>query len=275
MSVAHSASGQGAEILAGKSLSFHYRQDIAPAGSGYRVHQILTGMELPDSLGAAARAGLEQATAFSRDTVYDADASLTPVRIVGWQDQVAAIIQMMTKLLGPTADKRAIEAVRQQFSGLTPEQASSMLKEQNMVAVVQGLALDLNVPIAADVQMSNPLGGGAIKGKVSFVLESLDTAGHNATIHMHQELDPESLSRTTRQVVAALAAGMPSGKPKPTQADLAALKIENTLDCRGQVDTVTGLARTVTCVSTVTGADKSLKPSTRIDRWVITQGLVN
>ena len=139
-----------------------------------------------------------------------------------------------------------------------------------MVAVAQGLALDLRTPVIIDMQAANPITNVPVKAKLSFTLEVMDQAAHSGAIRVTQTLDPESASQSARQMLQAMAARATPGRPAPPLNDL---KVENTLDCRAQIDTVSGLAARTECVSTTTAIDQSLRPGTRIDRWVMTQAL--
>lgn len=139
-----------------------------------------------------------------------------------------------------------------------------------MVAVAQGLALDLHTPVIIDMQAANPITNAPVKAKLSFTLETMDQAAHSGAIRVTQTLDPESASQSARQMLQAMAARATPGRPAPPLNDL---KVENTLDCRAQIDIVSGLAARTECVSTTTAIDQSLRPGTRIDRWVMTQAL--
>lgn len=271
LTIARSASGYGAGDMAGKVITFRYRQDIAPAGDGYRVHQQRTGTDFPDGMDAAERARLERALASTDDVTYEADGSLTPMRIRDWQ---AYVESMMKGAAADAKDEAAIQATRASFRRLTPEQGASLLREQGMVAVPQNAVLNLGAPRSGTSQSLNPLGGGPIQNSMSVELESIDRSGKTATIHYRRILDPESASRSVRESLLSLADRLPPGTRRPSPEELADFKLENTLDCRYQMDMKTGLAVQTECISTVSNIDRSLQRTSRADRWVITQRLV-
>jgi len=275
LKIERNGDGPGTEILSGKSITFRYRQMITVAKTGYRVHQILTGTDLPSGLSPAARAGIEQGVAASRDVSYEADASLTPVRMIDWQAQIASAVQAMSKIADSSPDAmRAIKAAGQQFLRMTPEQGAVTLREQRMVSIAQGLALDLHKTVFVDTQAANPLDGGPIKAVLSVTLENLDQVGKSADVHIHQQLDPETANQITRNLVRALSAKMSGGKSKVAEAALSALRIESILDCRANISIESGLATKTDCVSTITGVDQNARSTTRVDRWTISQTLV-
>lgn len=271
--IARSRSGQGTGVMAGKTVIFRYRQDIAPLNAGYRVHQVLTGTDAPDDLDPVAQAVLQKAAAETGDLTYETDDALTPVRILNWQAYINSVLAAAVK--GPAGQgNMALEDTRKTFQGMTPEQGASLLKEQGMAAVPQNAVLNLTEPNRATSEVRNPLGGGPIVTNQSLELESVDKDRKQAVIHYRQELDPESASRSTREVLLALTAHQPTGMRKPTPEDLAHLKIENTLDCRYQMDLETGLATRTECVSVTSGVDEKMAPQSRTDRWIITQRIL-
>lgn len=270
MTFTRRGNGEGLGDAAGKGIIFQYRQGITRTQSGYQVHQTLVQTDFPPEISPATKSMIEQGAEFSRDIVYDADEALAPVRIPDWQNRAASMVQTMERLMGPSPQAQtAIAALQQRFLSMTPEQGVALLKEQNLVALAQGLTLDLNQPVSVDTQMDNPLGGSPIKGTLTLSLESWDKSKNEAYIHIHQELDPESLGQSAREMLLAN-----GGRSKEAEAALAGIKANSVLDCRAQIDTATGLATDTNCVSTVTGMDRDLKPRQRTDQWHISQALV-
>ena len=143
-----------------------------------------------------------------------------------------------------------------------------------MVAVPQNALLDLGAPRSGTSQSLNPLGGGPIKNNMSVELESINRSGKTATIHYRRVLDPESASRSVRESLLSLADRLPPGTRRPSPEELADVKLENTLDCRYQMDMKTGLAVQTECLSMVSNIDRSLQRTSRTDRWLITQRLI-
>src|SRR6185312_455761 len=202
MTFTRRGSGEGLGDAAGKGLIFQYRQGITRTQEGYQVHQTLVQTDFPPEISPATKSMIEQGAEFSRDIVYDADEALTPVRIPDWEKRAASMVQTMERLMGPSPQAgTAIAAMRQRFLGMTPEQGAALLKEQNLVALAQGLTLDLNQPVSIDTQMDNPLGGSPIKATLTVSLESWDKSENEARIHIHQELDPESLGKSVREML--------------------------------------------------------------------------
>ena len=158
--VARGRSGPGTAILAGKTITLHYRQNITPEKTGYRVHQILTGTEVPAGIDPSSRAAFERTMSAVRDYIYETDDALTPVKILNWQSYIDSVVQATATLLGPGKDIKALYAMGKTIQTMTPEQgAASFLEEQNMVAIPQNTALNLKKPSTATSEVRNPLGG--------------------------------------------------------------------------------------------------------------------
>lgn len=268
VSVARTRSGS--RIPEPMTITFRYRQDIRPAGEGYLVRQRLTGIDYPPGLADAEKAQVAAATAPVADLSYDADESLTPLRINDWQ-------QMVARLGASGTDERsrsAAASVQQLYGRMTPEQAArSLLREQQFPAAPQGTSLELRKPLSEATQMASPLGGGPIDGVYTIELESLDKAHNRAVIRIRSTLDSASVTRNVGAWLRAMGEAMPSA-PKPTPEQIAAIRIDRSVDCRHEMDLVTGLALVSDCTQTVSGTDQGLKPLSQVDRWVITQAVV-
>jgi hypothetical protein len=263
------AIARSGSALPGMTLTFRYREQVSVVPGGYRLHQTLSGMDLPRILDSASRTMIENMTRLTGDIVLKTDQTMKPVRVENWQDQRDAMTGLVRKAQVSQQIRDALESGRQSIARLTPEQAASLFRELGMAAAVQGAALSLNRPILTASRVANPLGGEPIKANIAILLEKVDPDRHMAAIHLHQELDPDDADRAARAILQAVVAR----KSGTGQAALAKLKVENTLDCRYQMDMQTGLASRSECTSITTAVDATLTPRAQTDRWVITQAL--
>lgn len=244
-----------------------YRQIVTPSAEGFRIKQTLTGME-----GGPAGALATDEVAAATDLSYDADEALTPVRVLDWPAAVDRMIGMLKKA-SPTMPAEGADGARKMFLAMSPEQAASvMLKEQNFLALPQMASLDLGKPISVDEPLANPLGGPPIDSTFTVELRSVDAKGGRAVIHTRQALDPTSAMASMRKTFETMAAS--AGRPAPTQAEIADLRMERTTTCVYDMDLKTGLTAKADCASknVVSGGGET---ATRGERWVITQTLVS
>lgn len=246
---------------------YRYRQIVTPSADGFRIRQTLTGME-----GGPAGAVATEEVAAATDLSYDADEALTPVRILEWPAIVDRMLGLLRKA-SPTMPAEGMDGARKMFLAWSPEQAARvLLKEQNFLALPQLASLDLGDPLTIDEALPNPLGGPPIDSTFTVELLSVDEKTGRAVIRTRQALDPASAMASMRKTFEAMAAG--GGAPKPTDAEMADLRMERTTTCIYDMDLKTGLTAKADCAmkSAMSGGGENV---TRDERWVITQTLVS
>ena len=252
------------------SMKFVYRQDIVATDEGYTISQTLVESQLPPE--AREVAGLMTAVSKIK---FDAGEDLSPVRIRDQAGLVKTIVDSVVKLAGaeaPDAQRDALKAqMNQLYGSLSPEAAASaFLKEQTLLSAPQMLSLDLGKPLGGEMEVPNPLGGAQpILRTQVYELKSVDKAAGRAVIEMRDELDSESLKAMIGPMLAQLA---PTA-PKLTEAEIAAIKIEQKTACRWEMDLKTGLTAKADCTITRSAVDDDGKPNRRVEHIVMTQRL--
>lgn len=248
---------------------FRYRQTLTATDEGYRVRQVMTGME-----GVAATREVSDLIAGASDISYDAGEDLAPLRIVDWPATVERITATVAKT-SPDTPASALDSTRKLLLSMPPEQAAMVtLKEQYYLSATQFASLALGAPQVADEALPNPLGGPPIASTFTVDLKSIDRKAGLAVVHTRQELDPASTKASMQVAFARMLAGLPAGAPKPADADVAGLDMKRTMDCAYDMDMKTGLTAKADC-KMVTVIASGGETATRNERWVITQTLVS
>lgn len=252
------------------AMSMRYRQAVISTEEGYRIDQSLVEAKLPPE--AQDAAGL---LATAAKIVFDADADLSPLRIRDQAALIDTLIKGMGELVGANAPKTEIEAlsaqVKQLLGSMTPEAAAgAFLKEQALLAAPQMMMLDLRKPLGGDIEVPNPFGGaGTLTRTQSYELKSLDKKAGKAVIEFKDALDPDSVKALIGPMMARLA----PDAPRPTEAELAAFKIEQTTACRYEMDLKTGLTAKADCTLIRSALDDNGKMDRRVETIVMTQRL--
>jgi hypothetical protein len=75
-------------------------------------------------------------------------------------------------------------------------------------------------------------------------------------------------------MIQQITAGLPRDSG-PSDAELSALRLERTTDCTYEMTLATGLASKTRCTTTVSMPEDDGSMASQVDRWVITQTLLD
>jgi hypothetical protein len=199
----------------------------------------------------------------------EVDDSLTPTRVANWPDLRATMDAEFARLI---SDPKALEAARGSFVNLTDKQAAVFFKEQQLIALGQGLDLAAGQSRSYDDKVPNMMGGPPILTHGTFRMESYDLPKGRAVVTWTQTLDTASASASISATAAAMLARMAPEQAAKSKAALEGLTIDRSDSCRFEIDIPTGLATTADCTSTMQSGLPG-KAAKRTDRWLISQTL--
>ena len=255
------------------TVTVRYRLNVDPNTQGYHVKINVIGVDLPSRVSALDRMALTQASSTLSGLEYQADQDLMPVEVLNWTTQAGKLADSFADLMGVKHDDPAITGMRDLYAAMTPAQASdSLLQEWSYPAIVQNVELDLGPALKADTSAPGA-GGQQLKRQETMQLKSVSRSSNKATIEFHSAFDPASANAVGRATVAALQAQIPTF-PKYSEAQLARLQIDETMDCAYEMDIRTGLATKSDCTKTAGPLDEKGTAKSQTDHWVITQAIV-
>lgn len=235
-------------------------------GGGMRLAFVSFAVEGADADAMKAFAG--QASAAYPATL-DVDDALRPIRVRDWQRQQQAMVQAAS---AAAADPKVLQGMQAMFAGMTDTQAATLFREQALVSIGQGKALNVGETVTYASEMPNPMGGPTISATGAFKLEAIDTAKGVATVSWSQRPDPASLAASLRVSMDTMVARLAPETRAEAQAALATLTLERQEACRFEIDVATGLATTADCTVEIKNGVKD-QLAQRTDRWIITQSL--
>lgn len=220
-----------------------------------------------DGADAATQQALTDKAKLVYPAVLEVKDDLTPVRVRDWDKMRETIFKALADTL---PDDRALESAKAMFGGMDAAQAASLFKEQGLIAVGQGSALEAGKAAPYDSEIPNILGGPPIKASGAFRLESVDKAKDRAVVTWAQSPEPASLAASLKVSMEAMTARLAPEKQAEAKTQFAKLTLERQEGCRYEIDMATGLAATTDCTVEIVAG---LPPQTgrRIERWIITQ----
>jgi hypothetical protein len=220
-----------------------------------------------DGVGAEQMAPLvAQAKAIYPATI-ETDDSLTPTRVRNWPQMQETIFKAMG---AASADPKIMDGVRAMYSAMTDQQAASLFKEQSLVGLGQGVALEVGKPQPYEGNVPNLMGGPPIKTSGAFKLESYDGQASRAVVTWTQALDPQSTAASMKVAIGLLLQRVAPEKAAEAKAQFTDLTMERHDHCRYEIDVATGLASKADCVVTLKTGTAS-QAATRTEEWLITQ----
>jgi hypothetical protein len=255
----HAQAGEGLgpshnwSLTTTKRLTWHRGAKGAPA--------TLTVTPLSATAGPGSPAEVAQARSLGIPATLYVDEGLIPGPVLNREEARAEVAKLITSTKAP--DPVMLDSA-----------AKAMIASELIVAsYAEGLGFGPDGTISAEVEMPNPLGGPAMRGKQTAVLDSIDAKAGRALVHWHQSLNPDSIQATA----AAMAARMAKDKVQPEKIEafkmaMASAKMSSESDCRHQVDVPSGLAVKVECTAT---SSVTMQGHTQVttERWLITQTL--
>ena len=254
----------------GVVMTFRYRMTLQPNADGYRARIALVGLDLPPGLSPQEQAATRQSAEMTSGLEFQATGDLFPIELIDWRTQVDRLIAALAGMTGTPANDPALAATRELYLRMSPQEAAaSLLQDWALPTLPQNMALNVGKP----VQLGQPAQAGGVRVNEIMELKSVDRPAARAIIEYHSAIDPDSVRTLLAQTLQRLSDALPPAS-RPPAGDLAALKIEQSTDCRSEMDTVSGLSAKTDCTRRISAVDAAMKPEGRVDRWVITQRLV-
>ena len=153
--------------------------------------------------------------------------------------------------------------------GILDQTAMALIsRELGLLGRIQGTNLKKDLPAYEEDEVPNPIGGPALRSRITYELLDYDADYGRAVINWKAEVDPQSLRDSLAELVNSVA----EDERAPAQAQLAKMKLEIVRMCRGDIDIATGLATKLICRNR-TAVTEGAEVRQTFDRWEITQSL--
>ena len=229
-----------------------------------------TGELLMEHVGSVADPGTPpEAAAAQTLTIpikFTVDAALAPNGVANVDEVRTATRKLLTDT-GVTQVE--FEKMIRINPGILDQTAMALIsRELGLLGRIQGTNLKKDLPAYEEDEVPNPIGGPALRSRITYELLDYDADYGRAVINWKAEVDPQSLRDSLAELVNSVA----EDERAAAQAQLAKMKLEIVRMCRGDIDIATGLATKLICRNR-TAVTEGAEVRQTFDRWEITQSL--
>ncbi|PVM84766.1 hypothetical protein DDF62_21920 [Caulobacter radicis] len=250
------------------SSSARYESLIERQGEGYRVTRTLLERRPPDGTSR-----LQAVTDAPPRLVYAADRDLKPLRIEEWSRFVSDMRAALKGAVRSDMDRQYVAMATSALSKMPPEDAAHGFLEAEMELAAPINAVFVGGAPVTSQEVFPSASGQDVKIPVVLTLERVDEARGVAVLRRVQTFDAKAMDALLAQVQDVVKERL---GPTLTTPEEVKVKVESSETCLYEIGLKTGLPTRAECEhKTVTTPPAPHEPTTRTDRWVITQILKN